>query len=256
MNVQVRDTPSGDNVAARLRKARDAARYTRQQLADLTGIPAKSIEKFENDDQEPSVSRLLAICEALGVSTDDILGKKPSGGAFPSMSRTPPASTSDAPIDPVQDFLEQLDDLRAGGFRDGQRVAMALAGKLTDQLHFLEPAALVDIARQRGVHMDTCPSALDLQNAIAANPTTGQAACAEVEQRIVDTALLGGDLLGVELGALGKLAGQLNFDAPFFGWSDSHYPALAATLREPLRQLAFAGKPVDLSDDNRFPARS
>lgn len=249
MNTQVRDTPAVNSLGQRLRRARETARYTRPQLATAAGIPAKSIEKFEADEQEPSVSRLMTLCSVLGASLDEILGTArsqqhdpspvPMGGPLP-----------DIEADPVGDLLNELDELREDGFDNAQRRAMAIVTHLGEELRFLEPRELVSVARERGVDTATCPSVLDLQNAMTNDPTKGQLACGELEQRIIDTALLGSDLFAVPFEVLSKVAdqlrGQFDLQGEFFGgWGD--HSKLVPQLREPLRHQAYVGRSIDLA---------
>ena len=78
MTTQVKDLPEtqSDTVATRLRKSRDAIGLTRADVVKETGIPAKSIEKFENGNQEPSVSRLVTLCKLYDVTEAYILGQE------------------------------------------------------------------------------------------------------------------------------------------------------------------------------------
>jgi len=244
-------------VGTRFRTARDAAGLSRTDVERRSGVSAKAIEKFEAGVQHPSYLRFGALCSAVGKSVEEILnGSDPEADydEEPSMRGPIPAIVAD----PVADLLSELDELRADGFENAQRRGMAIVDQLTHELHFLEPGELISIARKRGVDMATCPKALDLQTAIAQNSTKGQEACATVEQRIVDTALVGADLASVDRDALIKVADQLkqqfNLEAGFFGWGET--AALVEMLRQPLRQLAFAGQSIDLSRTKAAPARS
>ncbi|MEQ1934971.1 MAG: helix-turn-helix transcriptional regulator [Fimbriimonadaceae bacterium] len=247
MNVQVRDTPATDTLAKRLRAAREAARYSRPQVATMTGIPSKSIEKFETGEQEPSVSRLLALCQAYGASVEAVL----DGGAQSAPSPQPHAlpMTRDVAADPVSDALNELDELRENGFRNARRRAMSVTANVANDLRALEPGALIDLARERGVDMATSPSTLDLENAFAADTSKGQVACAAVEDRIVDTAVLGVDLYSISRDGLLKLIDQHSrqFKLSAKGWSWGDHSELVPAVREPLRQLAYGGKAFDLT---------
>ena len=78
-----------DTLASRLRQARDDMGFSRAELARRTGIPAKSIEKFEFGTQEPSVSRLQALSEALEVTFQSLAGMDADPYFEPSPSQTP-----------------------------------------------------------------------------------------------------------------------------------------------------------------------
>lgn len=59
---------------AQLRKEKG---YTQEQLAELVGVSAQAVSKWENDASCPDISILPKIGEVLGVSTDELLGVKP-----------------------------------------------------------------------------------------------------------------------------------------------------------------------------------
>lgn len=74
----------GVSIASRFRKARDASGMTRKQVAQKAGISVKTLEKIENNQQEPTISRALALCEVLGVPISEIreeLGGQPGHAA-------------------------------------------------------------------------------------------------------------------------------------------------------------------------------
>jgi len=67
-------TDQNETVASRLRAAREAAKMTRKDVFEKTGIPLKSLEKFENGTQEPTVSRLVTLAQYYEVTVNNLLG--------------------------------------------------------------------------------------------------------------------------------------------------------------------------------------
>ena len=51
--------------------------YTQEQLAELCGVSAQAVSKWENDVSCPDISILPQLADVLGVSTDELLGVKP-----------------------------------------------------------------------------------------------------------------------------------------------------------------------------------
>ena len=51
--------------------------FTQEQLAELCGVSAQAVSKWENDVSCPDISILPQLADVLGVSTDELLGVKP-----------------------------------------------------------------------------------------------------------------------------------------------------------------------------------
>ena len=62
----------------RIRKAREQAGFTQEELAALIGISRTAIARYESGDIEPKLKNLIAIAEQLNVSCDYLLGLKVS----------------------------------------------------------------------------------------------------------------------------------------------------------------------------------
>lgn len=62
----------------RLKAARKRRRLTQAQLADRMGLPTSSIGQFECGARQPSATNLVRLANALGVSTDYLLGRRDS----------------------------------------------------------------------------------------------------------------------------------------------------------------------------------
>jgi transcriptional regulator with XRE-family HTH domain len=56
-----------------LRKARNSAKLTQEQLSFAAKIDRTYISQLENNKKSPTVDVLFRICDALGVSASDLL---------------------------------------------------------------------------------------------------------------------------------------------------------------------------------------
>lgn len=61
------------DLGANIKKARIKAGYTQVGLAERMSIRQKDISRWENNVQMPNVISLGKLCEATGVSADEIL---------------------------------------------------------------------------------------------------------------------------------------------------------------------------------------
>lgn len=57
----------------RLRQAREAQNLTRTQVVEILEIALSTLQAWENDEREPTVSYLVALCELLSISSDYLL---------------------------------------------------------------------------------------------------------------------------------------------------------------------------------------
>lgn len=260
---------AGDDLPSRIRKARENVGLSRAELSRRTGIPPKAIEKFEYGQQEPSVSRLRTLCRELGSDFESMMGgleEDSDGGASIAVkpSHRPvhpsphPSNTTDDPEAEVRRLLKCVDDLRSEAFEDGRRMGMALTDDLKNSLRYLEPDELLSVAEKRGVRTLDCPDAISIMALFSDDPADAQNQCGDVEERIIDTAVLGADLFGIERDALAVLADHLQemheMERPgLFSWGS--HRELVTTLRPVLRTLAFAGNAIKLDDRKAFPQR-
>lgn len=69
----------------RLRAARDLRGLNQDQLAERSGLQGSAISHFETGGRKPSFDNLKRLADALGVSTDYLLGRAndPEGHAVP-----------------------------------------------------------------------------------------------------------------------------------------------------------------------------
>jgi len=83
------------SIGARIRKRREEAGYTREQLGELCALSPRFIANIEFGDSAVSVDTLMALCRILSCSADYMLfGKEESGGD---------------PWEPVTDRITHLD---------------------------------------------------------------------------------------------------------------------------------------------------
>lgn len=61
--------------AKRLRQAREERGWSQQQLADRVGIARVTITMYEAGEREPDFETLTKLAQALGVTTDYLLGR-------------------------------------------------------------------------------------------------------------------------------------------------------------------------------------
>lgn len=75
-----------ETFASKIKKAREEAGYTQQQISELTGISRVTIARLETGTREPNLEDLGTLIDFYEVSADWILGtgiKKTDGKAEP-----------------------------------------------------------------------------------------------------------------------------------------------------------------------------
>jgi len=65
-----------ESVGARIRRARLKQGLSLQSLADAIGVHLTTLWRWEHDEQEPRLSRVEDIAEALGLSRSALLGRE------------------------------------------------------------------------------------------------------------------------------------------------------------------------------------
>ncbi|MFE3754099.1 helix-turn-helix domain-containing protein [Nocardia tengchongensis] len=75
--MELRDVHDGINrsVGEELRAARARRGYTRNQLAEASGIAVSTIQRFENGERSPDMHQLFALCNALDVSPLEVMDR-------------------------------------------------------------------------------------------------------------------------------------------------------------------------------------
>ena len=61
--------------AERLKQVRQNAGISQQSLVDATGIHLRQLGRYEQDVSEPTLPKLIAIADTLGVSIDYLAGR-------------------------------------------------------------------------------------------------------------------------------------------------------------------------------------
>lgn len=64
------------NIGKNLKKCRKEKGLTQKQLAELIGVVASTVTKYENNQLEPNINTLMKISEALDVSMAELIGKE------------------------------------------------------------------------------------------------------------------------------------------------------------------------------------
>lgn len=60
---------------SRLRELREAAGWSRTELARRAGVNARTIEAYETGNAEATVPRFTRLADALGVTLDELAGR-------------------------------------------------------------------------------------------------------------------------------------------------------------------------------------
>ena len=64
------------HLGKQLREIRIQRKKTQQEMADLIGVALQSYQRYEQGEREPSLSTLVALADALEVTTDYLLGRE------------------------------------------------------------------------------------------------------------------------------------------------------------------------------------
>lgn len=62
------------SIGDRIKATRSDKDETQETLANILGISTRQLKRYEKDDQEMGISKLITLCEHYGVSADYILG--------------------------------------------------------------------------------------------------------------------------------------------------------------------------------------
>lgn len=105
-------------IATLLREARADLGLTRKAVADATGIPIKTLEKFENGQAEPNISRGKALAHYLGIDfmeladeADGRRGSKPVKIAAPARKLQPSLAELDPSASDVGEVRQMLKEI-------------------------------------------------------------------------------------------------------------------------------------------------
>lgn len=222
----------------RLQKAREEKRYSRSALAEKARIPMKSLEKYEAGTMDIPMGRLSAVAEALELEISFFLSDD---------SMEPVFAQNDG-ASPIQSALEAIDQMRGDGFEKHWRAIQLKIEEAMNLLAGLSVEDLATLAERRGVHEFS--SADWLTEVSEASIEESKALASALEARVIDAAVFGKDLYGVEPHLLEAFAEEtdLNGDSLFgFGWSCRD--SLVNAVRPKLFEFVMAGKvPEFLAD--------
>lgn len=156
--------------------------------------------------------------------------------------------------DAIREDLEALDGWRASAFEGHRRAALALARTIEEEMCSLSPRDLVSLAESRDCHTPL-PEPEEIERALREDYEAGEAACQDLAQRIVDTALFGRDLLSIELHRLVELAyaHEIEHGRMIGDWRDHEELITASRRRLRHREVFRASLQVD--DLEAFPKR-
>lgn len=260
-----------ETIGIRLRTARDKKELTRPQLAEISGIAAKTIEKWEAGNHEPPLKRLRIIAEHLGVSVSYLLGMEND-------TSVPPGYETDTPVrdepddmngenqsgmsdtDAVIIALSKIDEMRVAGFQIAPRKAVSLINHVQQMMAPLELQEIVTIGARRDLFPGECGSFLEVLDIFDTDFEAGQKFCGIVEERILDTAMFGIDLYQIEERPLIKLIEKLEIEHPnewalphMQDWEDHEF--FVPHLRPLLRSSALTGDGELLTNKEIYPRR-
>lgn len=245
----------------RMQMVRETRRISRKKLAELSGIPESSIEKYEYGHADPPVRRLQKIAEVLQVETDLLLHGTPEAQPEASEPATPEDSepedfdTSEAySKGQVVRLLKGIDRMRVEGFRKYWRSAPRDIDGVLDGLMELPFDCLLDLAEERGLFpiSEEVVAGYD-----AARPGEQEAVRQAIAERIVDTAVFGRDLHAIDFESLSDVAYGLDIKADktglFYRWSTLE--AVSTALRVHARPLALKENGPDFLGDRKMKER-
>jgi transcriptional regulator with XRE-family HTH domain len=67
-------TRKGETMAERLKRLRDAAKMTQEELAERSGTPVSSLRKYEQGKVLPRIDHAARLAVALGCTLDELAG--------------------------------------------------------------------------------------------------------------------------------------------------------------------------------------
>jgi transcriptional regulator with XRE-family HTH domain len=257
------DMLSKEEIGKKIRTAREAAGMTRPALSKTTGIPVKSIEKYEFGEQEPSMSRIGKIAHALEVSFEELTGVAEVSDDKP--GKIWPGQTGKLSyLDMARGDLKELDRMREVGLHTMPRRASAMMGQILAHLSFLDAHELELLSEERGLYLNGCENSSDgsLTEKFDDLFASGQKAkamvfCGNVAERIIDTSVIGVDLWNIDLDALKDFGRELEDaeylqDTPMF-WGN--HEKTVPIIRDGARLKSILTGSTDFGDVERFPVR-
>lgn len=141
-------TPRLDAFSARVRDAKMDQRLTIEQLGDLSGVSTSTISKITSGVQvDPKLSNAAALCAALDLSMDELLGlDKPTGSAADLQQQLHAAELQNAQLTGEVQRLQTVTDMQAADMSAFRSTAYVL-GAISLVLAFLLTGYLVGDAQ-------------------------------------------------------------------------------------------------------------
>lgn len=257
MTVKITEVTQEDRATfgMRLQGAREQKGLTRKQVADATGIPVKSVEKFETGLMSPNVERLKSLTAVLDISTGYLLDGEEAPVEVAATDQPEEFDTATAQahdLNMILTDLDELDRLREAGFENAWRTAPRLIEEVEGMLTECTYDDLLDIAETRGLKAIPIE---EINSFHDKEPEEQDFATGELIDRIIDTAFFGIDLLKLETAKLEKLADKLRLKKDkggpsglFERWSCCE--AIVKALRPPLREKTLIGEAPNLDIEN------
>lgn len=259
MTVKITEVTREDRATfgMRLQSTREDKDLTRKQVSETTGIPVKSVEKFESGVMSPNIERLQALSSALGVSVNFLLDGEEVAPVIDNSTVHEAEIEEDyqTHMDEISVEFTALDQMREDGFQNSWRTAPRSFEALRSLLSGLSYDELLDIAeirRLKAIPADEISAFDDIEF------DDQDAAINALLERILDTAYFGVDLCKLKVSVLEDHAEQLKLKCDksdgilsiFDSWSCAE--AIIEALRPSLRQQALEGKAPDFKDEKLF----
>jgi transcriptional regulator with XRE-family HTH domain len=71
-----RSLPPIEGLGQRVQRHRERLGWSLEKVADLCGVSRQAIEAVEKGKNNPSITTLITLADAFGVSVDTLLGRK------------------------------------------------------------------------------------------------------------------------------------------------------------------------------------
>ena len=112
------------NLATNMKQLREARAITQQQVAKLAGIPRPTWANLESGGANPTISVLVKVAAALGVSVEELISPPRASGKLFRAAPLPPRKRGQVPVrrllpEPVVGFEIERMELVAGGHMTG-----------------------------------------------------------------------------------------------------------------------------------------
>lgn len=240
----------------RLQHAREIRGLSRRDLANMLEITGRKIEHYEYGSTEPPPSVCRALAGALEIDPGILAFGRVPFAATPNVNSDDGSASDILPIkrqaiENVDNLLETIDAVRSRGYVNNERMTIALVKKLHSAFDFLEAEDIHQVAYRRGLailgageaHLpkqdsDDTGNVFSLFEAEHEEPRV-RAPLEELIERIIDTALIGGDIFAAELLNLRAFARKHDVGTGLLAAVPRSHKAIAPLIRPVLRKKAL-----------------